>query len=235
MTRTRPKIDGPPSKLSAPTIVYIVRHTDVHNPGDVLYGRLPRFGLSSLGRQQAEKTANVLADVSIDAFYTSPMLRARQTTRALADKHPGVPVHISSLLNEVKTGWQGKPHADLEAIRFDFYNQPVYPHDESLETLWGRINSFVRRARRNHPGQTVVAVTHGDIFALARAGFRGLPIHISSIRLPHPYPGKGGLLKLTFSDPKQALPEKIEYIDPNGDDPKWSSGWTTLESAHATP
>jgi broad specificity phosphatase PhoE len=157
------------------------------------------------------------------------MLRARQTISTIAAKHLGVPVHISSLLNEVKTGWQGKPHSALEAIRFDFYNQPVYVHDEGLDAVWARVGRFVKRVRRLHSGQSVLAVTHGDIVALARAGFRGLPIHITSIRLPHPYPGKGGILKLTFTDPEQMLPLQIEYYDPNGEDPVWSSGWTILE------
>lgn len=174
-------------------------------------------------------TAQVLADVPVDAFYTSPLLRARQTTQVLAARHPGVRIHISQLLNEVKTGWQGKPHSELEAIRFDFYSRQLYPHDEGLHAIWERLNRFVQRVRRVHSGQIVVAVTHGDIFALARAGFRGLPIEVSSIRLPHPYPGKGGLLRLTFGDVIEPLPDTVEYYDPNGEDTRWSSGWVELE------
>jgi probable phosphoglycerate mutase len=211
------------------TILYIVRHTDVHNPDEILYGRLPRFGLSDLGRRQAEVTAAVLAGVPVSAFYTSPMLRAKQTTRILASKHPGVPTRVSQWLNEVRTGWQGRTHEDLQKIRFDFYNEHRYPHDEGLDALWVRIRSFTRKVRRAHAGQNLVAVTHGDIFALARAGFRGLPIDIASIRLPHPYPGKGALLKLTFDKESEALPVLVEYFDPNGEDPRWSSGWVALE------
>jgi broad specificity phosphatase PhoE len=209
--------------------IYFVRHTDVHNPDDILYGRLPRYRLSELGRRQAEVTAGVLAGVPVSAFYTSPMLRARQTAEVLASRHPQAPIRRSNLLNEVKTGWQGRPHAELEEIRFDFYNRPIYPHDEGLDAIWARIHSFVLRARRSHPGQAVVAVTHGDLFALARAGFRGLPIDISSIRLPHPYPGKGALLKLMFGGANAGLPDSVHYFDPNGDDPRWSSGWVALE------
>ncbi len=54
------------------TTLYIVRHTDVHNPADILYGRLPRFRLSDLGLQQAERTAQVLAEEPVAAFYSSP-------------------------------------------------------------------------------------------------------------------------------------------------------------------
>src|SRR5438094_9831085 len=89
--------------------LYLVRHTDVHNPRDVLYGRLPRFRLSDLGRKQAETTAQALAEEPIAAFYTSPRLRARQTTRILAMPHPDAVVHITRLLDEVLTAWQGRP------------------------------------------------------------------------------------------------------------------------------
>ncbi len=219
------------AKSSPPAIIYIVRHTDVHNPADILYGRLPRFGLSEIGRKQAWVTAEVLAGVPVSAFYTSPMLRARQTTGVLASRHPGVPIHVSQWLNEVRTGWQGRPHAELEQIRFDFYNRRIYLHDEGLDAIWARISRFVRRVRRAHQGEVVVAVTHGDIFAVSRAGFTGLPIDISSIRLPHPYPGKGALLKLTFTDAQSALPDLVEYYDPNGEDPRWSEGWAVLERA----
>jgi probable phosphoglycerate mutase len=211
------------------TTIIFVRHADVHNPGDILYGRMPRFGLSKLGVKQARVTAGVLAGTPVSAFYTSPMLRARQTTRIIADEHPGVPIHTTRLLNEVLTAWQGQPHASLEEIGFNFYDNPLRPGDERLDDIWARIQRFVARVRRRHAGSMVVAVTHGDVFALARAGYRGLPIEISSIRLPHPYPGKGGLLRLTFGEAEDTYPISEEYFDPNGDDPQWSSGWVDLE------
>lgn len=212
------------------TVIYIVRHTDVHNPGDILYGRLPRFGLSQLGWKQAEVTATLLAETKVSAFYSSPQLRARQTVGVLRVAHPDVPLHVSKLLAEVLTGWQGRPHEQLEAIGFNFYDNPINPADENLTLLWERLNRFVARTRRNYAGGTVVAVTHGDICHLARGGFRGLPIEIASIRLPHPYPGKGSLTRLTFSsDLSATYPLSVEYYDPNGHDPEWSSGWARLD------
>ena len=37
-----------------------MRHGEVHNPEGVLYGRLPGFHLSDLGRQMAERVAEHL-------------------------------------------------------------------------------------------------------------------------------------------------------------------------------
>ena len=212
------------------TTIILVRHTDVANPSEILYGRLPRFGLSDLGWQQAEVTASVLAEEPVGIFYSSPQLRARQTVGVLRAAHPDAPLHISRLLAEVLTGWQGRPHAQLEEIGFNFYERPLHPGDERLHDVWARIERFVGRTRRRHAGSTVVAVTHGDICHLGRAGYRGLPIEIGSIRLPHPYPGKGSLTRLTFSDDLTATyPLSVEYYDPNGDDPAWSRGWATME------
>ena len=210
------------------TTVIFVRHADVYNPGDVLYGRLPRFGLSELGRKQASVTADVLAPMPVTAFYTSPMLRARQTTQIIAGKHPGVPVCKTQLLTEVLTGWQGRPHDDLDEIGFNFYDNPLRPEDERLPDVWQRIQRFVQRMRHKYMDGTIIAVTHGDLVALARAGYLGLPIEIGSIRLPHPYPGKGGLLRLEFGCDEETYPASVEYYDPNGEDPRWSTGWVRL-------
>ncbi len=168
------------------TQINFVRHAQVHNPDDILYGRLPRFRLSEVGQTQDENTARILSNVALTSIYTSPQLRARQTARSIACRHPGVPVRRSHLLAEVLTGWQGQRHADLEAINFDFYANPLSDEDEAIEDLWHRITRFVRQVRKRNAGEATVAVTHGDLCSLARAGFRGLPIDLASIRRPHP-------------------------------------------------
>lgn len=218
----------------ASTTIIVARHTDVYNPADVLYGRLPRYRLSDLGLEQAERSAAVLAEERVAVFYSSPQLRARQTARILAAPHPGVPLRISSLLAEVQTAWQGRPNAELEPFHFDFYSNPLHESDETLNALWGRLSRFVRQTRRRHAGQTVVAVTHGDVLFLARSGFRGMPIHVRSIRMRDFYPGKGSLVRLTFGEDRSApMPLNVEYYDPNSPDEQWSQGWTRLEMAGA--
>jgi len=214
-----------------PTILYIVRHTDVHNPEDILYGRLQRFRLSNLGLQQAEVTASALSEEPISVFYTSPRLRARQTTRILAMPHPDTPVRVTRLLDEVLTAWQGRPHMDLEAHGFNFYGNRLAPSDETLEQVWQRVQKFVQRVRRNHAGRMVVGVTHGDLLMLARAGYLGMPITIESLRRPNLYAGKGSITRLTFgADLRKTYPLSVEYYDPNSQEGPWSHGWVELGS-----
>ena len=43
------------------TTIQVVRHTEVHNPQRVLYGRLPDYRLSDHGLKQAGRLAEFLA------------------------------------------------------------------------------------------------------------------------------------------------------------------------------
>src|SRR5437588_6110299 len=108
--------------LSAPllTEILVVRHAHVHNPRDILYGRLPRFRLSTQGQRQAEETARFLAARPVAAIYTSPLLRARQTARILTHYHPSVGLKTSRRLLEVRTSYQGSPNSILKK-GFSFY------------------------------------------------------------------------------------------------------------------
>ncbi len=214
------------------TTILLVRHTDVHNPGDVLYGRLPRFRLSAPGERQAEVTALTLAEEPVSVFYTSPQLRARQTARVISTPHPGAPLRVTRLLAEVLTGWQGRPHSDLETIGFNFYDNPINAEDESIRDLWRRIEKFVRMARRKHPGEIVVGVTHGDVSMLARAVYLRQPLSLASLRYPNVYPGKGSITRLVFpANAQETYPVRVDYYDPNSDDTRWSQGWVELQPA----
>lgn len=216
-------------KKRTPTILLLVRHTDVDNPNNILYGRLPRFGLSTIGRQQAECTASVLAKERVSAIYSSPRLRALQTARIVASRHPDIKVHITRSLDEVLTGWQGLQHNDSQNMHFGIYDKPANPDDEKIPDLWLRVSTFVQRALRKYKGGLVVCVTHGDLVAVARAAYLGKPLVVDSLSSPGGYPGKGCILRLTFNDPLNLNHTTVEYYDPNGMDPLFSKRWVSLE------
>jgi broad specificity phosphatase PhoE len=67
------------------TIVHLLRHGEVHNPDGVLYGRRDGYHLSDLGRQMAEKVAGAIKDRDIVHLRSSPLERAQETARPLAD------------------------------------------------------------------------------------------------------------------------------------------------------
>jgi broad specificity phosphatase PhoE len=69
-----------------------VRHGEVHNPDGVLYGRIPGFGLSDLGRRMAAVAADSLSEHPITALYTSPLQRARESAAPWAEATGLLPV-----------------------------------------------------------------------------------------------------------------------------------------------
>jgi broad specificity phosphatase PhoE len=172
----------------------------------------------------------VLASEKLDAIYSSPMLRARQTARLIAEPHDLKP-RITWLLAEVRTAWQGRKSAELDEIEFNFYSRPLHHRDETIQDIWARIERFAWQVRERHPGKTVAALTHGDVCMTARAGFLGLPIDAASIRLPHVYAGKGSLTRVTFCpETEETYPLSVEYYDPNGGDSRWAAGWVLLNA-----
>jgi probable phosphoglycerate mutase len=193
-----------------PTTIHLVRHADVHNPAEIIYGRLPRFGLSARGREQAARTARFFADKPLAAIYTSPQLRARQTAAAIAAYHPHLPVRISVLLAEIRTSWEGTPAAALGKY-FNFYDPLRDPRDESIADIFRRMQRIIRSLCRRHPGHQVVCVTHGDPIIIARTGYAGLALDFAGIRRPE-YPERASVTSLTFDGDCQR--PTIQYVDP---------------------
>jgi len=66
------------------TVVHLLRHGEVHNPGRILYGRLPGFRLSEDGQQMACDAAEALRGRDVAEVVASPLLRAQQTAAPIA-------------------------------------------------------------------------------------------------------------------------------------------------------
>lgn len=200
-SRARRYVELAPGRqtVNAPetTSIYVVRHAHVHNPGDVLYGRLPRFHLSEMGFHQAQQLADFLSPRRIDAVYTSPLLRARQTAATILDSLPGVPSHRSGLLLEVRTGYQGSPNSIMKT-GFSFYEPPLVETDESMAMVYERMSRFLTRAVHRHPGRSIVAVSHGDPIAIMRLGLLQQPFTVANLHSTV-YPARASVNLVTLT------------------------------------
>lgn len=74
--------------------LYLVRHGEQQ---DAEHG-LPDGPLSARGERQARAIADRLSGVPFDAAWTSPLQRARETARIMAERMPAVEVSPSTLL-----------------------------------------------------------------------------------------------------------------------------------------
>ncbi|GAB2638805.1 histidine phosphatase family protein [Prescottella soli] len=88
------------------TIVHVLRHGEVHNPGGILYGRLPNFRLSVTGESQARAVASALADHDITHVVASPLQRAQETAAPIAEKH-GLQIATDANLIEAANDFEG--------------------------------------------------------------------------------------------------------------------------------
>ncbi|KRV50957.1 hypothetical protein AQ490_13290 [Wenjunlia vitaminophila] len=84
-----------------------MRHGEVENPTGVLYGRLPGYHLSELGRKMADRVAVHLADRDVTYVVASPLERAQETAQPIAAQH-GVTVASDDRLLEAENVFQGK-------------------------------------------------------------------------------------------------------------------------------
>lgn len=197
------------------TTLYLVRHGQVHNPDDIFYGRMPRFRLSVLGRRQAAWAGNSLAAADPAAVYSSPLLRARQTADIIASI-TGAPRHQSSLILEVKSPLQGISLAELKARNYDLYTGAPKPFEQPGDVL-DRVQRFMHRLVRRHRGQTVAAVSHGDVLLIAylwAAGTRPTPKSMRAVAAAGQYPTHAGMYTFRLKT-ETNRPEFLGYTQPD--------------------
>jgi broad specificity phosphatase PhoE len=91
MSSSDPVVPVTPATPVTTTVVHVMRHGEVDNPTGVLYGRLPGYHLSELGRRMAERVAEHLAERDITHVVASPLERAQETAEPIAKAHSLTP------------------------------------------------------------------------------------------------------------------------------------------------
>ncbi|GHC71240.1 histidine phosphatase family protein [Streptomyces flavofungini] len=89
------------------TVVHLMRHGEVHNPDGILYGRLPDYHLSDLGRQMADRVAEHLSARDVTHVVASPLDRAQETATPIAKAH-GLDLASDGRLIEADNVFEGK-------------------------------------------------------------------------------------------------------------------------------
>lgn len=166
------------------TTLLLIRHASNDLlKDDRMGGRMPGVHLNEQGRAEAEALAERLAHTDLAAVYSSPMERAQETARFIADRH-GLEVRIHSGLHEVDCGqWSGQP---IDHLREDPYWFPLriypsrvpFPGGEHSWEVQIRVLAALDEIQAAHPGRTVAVVSHADPIRLAVAHYIGLPIDL---------------------------------------------------------
>lgn len=159
-----------------PRFLYLVRHGEVANPDGVVYADLPEFGLSDLGRRQAERCAERLRDVEVDAIISSPLRRAVETATPI-EEALGLAAMQDARLSEwgLATRWAGAKWDRLDDTHpgelTAYLDQPTdLPFSpESIEAVAARMEDAVL----SNAGDRVVVISHQDPIQALRLRLTG--------------------------------------------------------------
>ena len=149
------------------TLILLVRHGETPTTGLVLPGRAPGLHLSDHGREQAQRFAERLEGLRVDAIYSSPLERAHETATAAADR-TGHRVREHAGLTECDFGtWTGSRLADLAKLpEWRTVQQSpstfCFPRGESFAQMQARMVGALEGLRTAHAGGVVVCFSHAD-------------------------------------------------------------------------
>jgi len=153
--------------MSKPTRLYLIRHGQSAGNAEGRFGGHGPTPLSRLGKEQAEKTAKVLAKEGINTIYSSDLLRAVQTAEPLSQLLD-IPINISEALRERHVGVLEGLTFDESKIAFptDYYalvNRNIHhviTDGESYRHLLNRITAKLADVLRDHTGQRIAIFSH---------------------------------------------------------------------------
>jgi len=156
--------------------IYLIRHAQPDFPDGraLCLGRKLDLPLSREGIEQARALSRFFSPMPLEAVYTSPLLRARETARIIAGK--GARVIVLPDLIELDGGeWDGLPFEEIRT-RWPRESRPaVPPGGESDESGLVRVLSALEEIdRRTHRCAAVVA--HGAINQVLMCALAGRPL-----------------------------------------------------------
>ncbi|MFN2614808.1 MAG: MSMEG_4193 family putative phosphomutase [Actinomycetota bacterium] len=164
-------------------LLLLIRHGLTDHVGMRLSGWMSGVRLSSYGTEQARSLVTRLDGLPIDAVYSSPLDRARETAAPLARARK-LRVRERDELGEVHYGGiEGKSLKVLAKSkmwkRLQAWPSDVrFPGGESLRETQARAVGAIETLREQHVDQTVAVVSHGDFIRLALAHYLGTHIDL---------------------------------------------------------
>ena len=199
------------------SLLHLVRHGEVHNPGGVLYERIDGFGLSDLGHQMARAAAEQLKSegVQISKLIASPLQRARESVRPIEELF-GVEAQLDERVIEPWNLFRGLklgPRALLKrpSILLNLYNPSKPSWGEPFTDIASRMNAAALSHHQSVEGGDVVIVSHQLPIWMVYRSAQGL-------KLPHdPRERRCTLSSITTFEVSDGKLREVDYREPGLD------------------
>ena len=162
--------------MSSTTRVHLLRHGEVHNPEKVLYGRMPGYHLSELGRKMALLACEHVAAFDVARLVSSPLERAQETAQPMAARL-GLAVDLDERLLESTNVFEGQRVGVGDGVlrqprAWRHLWNPFRPSwGEPYTEVADRVTAAVLDAVAAAPGRDTVMVSHQ------------MPIWVSRLRM----------------------------------------------------
>lgn len=167
----------------APTTICVTRHGETDwNITGVLQGWID-VPLNDNGRKQALEMADAFKDSGFSQVWTSPLSRASETARIVAEVL-GLPppIHSEGLKERHFGRVQGMTKQDLSVMHPGLHadimrRDPAchFEEGESSDQFADRVVAALHEIARRHPGERVLAMTHGWVMDVITRHVRRLP------------------------------------------------------------
>ena len=180
--------------------------------------------LSARGRAQAQEVARELRGLDVTAVYSSDLVRALDTARAIAAEHD-LDVTVDPGFREVDQGeWTGLKTSEIKERWPELWGAARHytarPGGESPHQVRERALTALERVARAHPGETVVVVSHGGTIRWLSAEALGYDDR-ESARIRGLFNGGAVSLRAEARDGRVVLSDltRLDKKSPDLDDP----------------
>nr|WP_249730111.1 histidine phosphatase family protein [Chelatococcus sp. YT9] len=160
----------------------LLRHAAHDNVGAFLAGRRPGVELGPDGLAQARRLGERLRGERIEALFTSPRERARQTAAAIAQSCALQPAEIMDGLDEIDFGgWSGRIFGELNhEPSWRRWNEArslaSTPAGERMVDVQARVLAAMELMAKGRENATLALVSHADVIKAAVMYHLGLRI-----------------------------------------------------------
>jgi len=155
------------------------------------------FPLTKKGEKNSKRNAKTLKDENIDMIFSSPVLRARQTSEIMS-KELDIEVFYDERLREIGLGkFDNKPIDEMYKVYPDRESRIKDTEHgvESGEQIRDRLKDFVDEINKKYSNKNILIVSHGDPLQILYGILSGLELK-ESLSVWYPQTGS---LKIAYS------------------------------------
>ncbi len=145
------------------TKIYLLRHGETNWNLERKMQGIQDIPLNDSGKEQATRCSKYFIDKDIEAIYSSPLSRAKETAQIIADT-----LNISQVNTDM--GFIERDFGKASGLTFEEYHSYPDDYDFCIEdfTLSSiRIMNAIKSSLDSHPNSNILIVSHGAILCSA--------------------------------------------------------------------